>query len=397
MLLYYLLVVVLPLSEHHFWAYDFGASITPFKILGAICILYAAVALLFRGRLPVFLEFWQARLFIVLYAIVTVQCLANPGPRASNTFLHWTSFLLLLFLTSSLVSSVKRLRWTLYSAFAGIVVASAYMLHEWQTYRSVWAGFRPSGATGDPNYFALAAVCFLPMAFWLLIRQRSKFERIMLLGACVITMAALAAASSRGGFLALAAAIAFMVVRQKHRLRNLILAAIVLVPLCFAPGGPLHRMLHPSYGDEYGTNARITTWKAALNMMQAHPLLGIGPGNFKAVVENYQDSDVVIKSLAHNTYLEMGAELGIPMVVLYVVLGVVTYRSLEATRRRAMKASRFIADAAFGLQAGLIGCAVGIFFLTAEHQKGPWLLILDSPGDTGFTRPDRCQAQGSGG
>jgi putative inorganic carbon (HCO3(-)) transporter len=393
-LIYYLLVLVMPLSEHQLWAHDFGASITPFKILGGASVIYAGVALAFCNRFPQFFRTWQARLFLLLYTIVMVQCVANPGPGAINAVEHWTSFLLLFFVTCSLVTSVKRLRWTLFSAIGAITLASAYVLRSWQKYHSLYADFRAEGATGDANYFALAVVCFLPLALWLLVTQRNVYERLAYLFACIATTAALAASSSRGGFLALGAALAFVVLKLPHRVRNFALAAVIMLVLGLAPGSPLQRMLHPNGADEIGIDARRATWKAALRMIADHPLVGIGPGSFEAVVTRYEDPDAVFENLAHNTYLELGAELGIPVMLIYIALGIATFRSLERTRRLALKSSQFLTNAAVGLQAGLIGCAVGICFLTAAHQKFPWLVVfLSIPLRTLILRSRRSVAR----
>jgi putative inorganic carbon (HCO3(-)) transporter len=390
-LTYYLLVLVMLLSEHQFWSRDFGASITPFKILGGVCVMYAAIGLAFRESLPQFLRTWQARLFLLLYVIVMVQCVANPGPRAVNAVEHWTSFLMLFFVTCSLVTSLKRLRWTLFSAIGAITLASAYVLRSWQKYHSVYENFRAEGAPGDSNYFALGVVCFLPLALWLLVTQHNVYERLGYLFACVATTAALAVGSSRGGFLALAAALAFMVLKLPHRIRNFALAAVILSVLGLAPGSPIQRTLHPTTGDQIGVDSRWTTWRAALLMMADHPFVGIGPGFFNAVVEQYEKPDAVVRGLAHNTYLELGAELGIPVMLMYIALWIVTFRSLEATRRMATKHARFIADAAVGLQAGLIAIVVGIWFLTAEHQKFPWLVVfLSIPLRTLATRAHKA-------
>lgn len=391
MLIYYLLVLVMLLSEHQFWSHDFGASITPFKILGGICVMYAAVGLAFRESVPHFLRTWQARLFLLLYVIVMIQCVANPGPRAVNAVEHWTSFLLLFFVTCSLVTSIKELRWTLFSAIGAITLASAYVLRSWQKYHSLYENFRAEGAPGDSNYFALGVVCFLPLALWLLVTQHNVYERLAYILACVATTGALAAGASRGGFLALAAALAFMVLKLPHRVRNFALATVILLGLAWAPGSPIQRTLHPTTGDQIGVDSRWITWRAALLIMADHPFVGVGPGSFKAVVEQYEEPDAVVRSLAHNTYLELGAELGIPVMLMYIALWIVTFRSLEATRRIATKHARFVADAAIGLQAGLIAIVVGLWFLTAEHQKFPWLVVfLSIPLRTMATRAHRA-------
>jgi hypothetical protein len=57
-LIYYFLIPAMPLSEHQSRSRDLGATTTPFKVLGGICVIYAGIALAFRGRHPQFLQTW---------------------------------------------------------------------------------------------------------------------------------------------------------------------------------------------------------------------------------------------------------------------------------------------------------------------------------------------------
>jgi hypothetical protein len=57
---------------------------------------------------------------------------------------------------------------------------------------------------------------------------------------------------------------------------------------------------------------RGTLWAAALRMVAAHPVLGVGAGNFRLVLGHYLGYDVWDKRLhANNTYLEMFADAGL--------------------------------------------------------------------------------------
>jgi O-antigen ligase len=341
-----------------------------------VCVIYAAVSLCFRKSFPSYFGTVQAKLFGILYVIVLLQGCLNPGLAAGNVFMHWTSFLLLFFANHSLITSINRLRWVLLAAVNAVTLASLYVLRQWQTYHSVYASFRPGGATGDSNYFALAAVCFLPLALFFLVRRRNIYEKAVYLLCCVTATVAMTFSSSRGGFLALLAALIFMVLRFPNRLRNLGLVTLVILPLSLAPGSPVQRFLQPSYGDEIGTAARLSCWKAALLMMRDYPLTGTGLGSFIETVTSYQAPGESFRRLAHNTYLELGAELGIPALLIFIALLCATFMSLEQTRRCAARSSSFIADAAVGLQAGVVACAVAIAFLTAAHQKFVWLLVF---------------------
>jgi len=67
---------------------------------------------------------------------------------------------------------------------------------------------------------------------------------------------------------------------------------------------------------------RSLVWKGSLKMIKAHPFLGTGIGTFEVAYPNYKFGGCSTK-MAHNTYLQMGVEMG--------VLGIITYLSLIVT------------------------------------------------------------------
>ncbi|HLO80206.1 MAG TPA: O-antigen ligase family protein [Chitinophagaceae bacterium] len=74
--------------------------------------------------------------------------------------------------------------------------------------------------------------------------------------------------------------------------------------------------------DRESSSYRIDQWKNAAGYMMAHPLTGAGIGNWKIMSlpnEKYSLNFISSKH-AHNDFLQMGAELGIPGLVLYLAL-----------------------------------------------------------------------------
>lgn len=69
--------------------------------------------------------------------------------------------------------------------------------------------------------------------------------------------------------------------------------------------------------------ARFKFWKKTLAMIKDHPVTGIGPGNWRIVVREYDlginswASGRVVPDRPHNDYLQVAAETGIPGAVLY--------------------------------------------------------------------------------
>src|SRR5207248_11204226 len=142
------------------------------------------------------------------------------------------------------------------------------------------------------------------------------------------------------------------------------------VPLLFWSSSPLLRRLKdPSNGDKQAQDARLVVWKAALRMIEKHPLIGVGMHNFKSRVLEYEDEapEQQVLSLAHNSYLEITAEMGIPALLVYLGLFASGFGALERGRRRALRRGLGdLASTAVGLQAGLRSYLFSTFFLS------PW-------------------------
>jgi O-antigen ligase len=75
----------------------------------------------------------------------------------------------------------------------------------------------------------------------------------------------------------------------------------------------------------FSTVERVAHWVAGLRMFQAHPLLGVGAGNYDAVYARYACTDWP-DSLghAHNYYINAAAETGILGLLAFLALVAVT-------------------------------------------------------------------------
>jgi O-antigen ligase len=253
------------------------------------------------------------------------------------------------------------------------------MVRQWQKYHGLYDGFRPGGTMGDPNYFASSALLCLPVAFYLAWERPRLWQKVFCLGCLAVISLAVLLASSRGGLLGLCAAAAVMLLRvRKRRMLFLTLAlCTVLLPNVLYTKSPLWRLVRPTDGDEIGREARMVAWSAGVRMIQSNPLFGIGIGQFKPAVLRYEErNDAAVQSIAHNSYLELAAELGLPAAFLFVVSLISSWRTLERVRKRSISTRvKLIGAAANGLQAGLAGASVSIFFISGQYQKLLWLAL----------------------
>lgn len=394
MILFYILILIMPLTQHPLWSRTLGAM-TVFKYVGAACLLYAVLRIATMRKFPPFLATRAAQAFLALYLLATFSYFTRgaPVPWGLNPLFSYTCFLGLLFITLAVVDTVYRLRIAMLAAIGSIGLASLYVIREWQKFHGVYANFRPGWVVGDANYFTVSAVLCLPLTFCLLRERRAAAERGFYVVCLALTVAAVTLAASRGGFLGLVAGFLFVAVRSHRRVKNVAIVLLLLLPVALvAPSSPLDRLLKPNAGDTESADNRTLLWRAGWQMIQAHPLAGIGLGNFRDQSELYGQPGRTPKAISHNTYIEMAAEMGLPAALTFIALLFFTYRLLERVRRNP-DASSLIRAYAQGFQAGLVGYAVVTLFISAQYQKLFWLMVFTSIVLAGFS--ERSQARAS--
>lgn len=379
MLFYYFLIVVSPFVRHPLWAGHLAGNITFVKALGLLCCAYAVFYIVVRQRTPGLLSVPQTWMFAAL-ALITVISYAVVG-TADNLALSpialYASQGANLFVTASVVDSGARLRNTLLVAIGALDYGSLHVLREWQ-HAGFAVGYRPGYVLGDPNVFALSVLVFFPAVLYLLNeRPLCLWQRIFCLGSLPLILAAFVLCASRGAFLGLALALMLMVFRSRHRLFYLLLALMGIAMMAALPTSPIRRLLEPSHSDQRSTNLRVTVWRAGLRMIQEHPLTGIGSGQFKKRVVGYEDRGEQAQLIAHNTYVELAAELGIPALLLFLgILGFSLYQLQRNYRKLRGGGDELLLRATMAVEAGLLGSTITIMTLTATSHKFLWLAIF---------------------
>jgi O-antigen ligase len=380
-ILYYVFVLSLPLISHPIFGSDAG-GMTVSKYLGLACFLYALVVLGRRRRPVGFLATPQARWYLCLYALALLSYVVSvlgPNPGQWPVVVLFTSQLVFFITTLILVDSLERLRKVLLVAIGSVALASLYMLKEWWGGSTVYGvDYRPGYVTGDPNFFAASALLFLPLAFGWALEGRPGWERVFCLGCLFLGLAASMVGASRGGFLGLLLALGVFVWHSRYRARamTLVPAALALF-LLLSPSSPLRRLFDPTHGDVEARNTRFELWSAGLKMVGAHPLFGVGLGNFKSQVGRYSGLGSDLQLISHNGYLDVAAEAGLP--ALAALLGVLYYSCRTARRVRRQTRNEgplALHQAALGIEAGLIGFPVALIFVSGLFLKLFWLMVF---------------------
>lgn len=377
MILFYILIFLSAVPNHPIVEYPI-AGLTVIKYLGILCALYAVIYLVSKGSMPSFVATGQARSFLLLFCVAAASFALQPHAAgfSSNSMLLYISILAAFFVTLALIDSIVRFHRFLLAAIGSIAFAGLYVVREWQ--KSNGEDLRPGWIAGDSNYFALCALLVIPFAFYLCQRKGPAWEKWFCIGSLLVIVPAFTLASSRGGFVGLCVAFAYSVFRSNVGRRRLIWGGLAFaVIMIVAPSSPIKRFMNPGTGDIEAVDIRKTFWNAGWQMIQQHPLSGVGLGMFASKLDDYAGADLAARGMACNTYLEYAAELGIGGLVAYLLILYFSFAAAEKMRKVAIaEKDSFLNCAALGTQAGLLGYAASGFFVSAEYQKLFWLVIF---------------------
>jgi len=246
----------------------------------------------------------------------------------------------------------------------------------------------------DANDFATLAVMALPFGVYFMVRPSPLWRRFAGAAAVILLLMSFIWAGSRGGFLALLAVGAFLLLRYRAihvRWRILTTALLALVFAAAATDTYWEKMktiLEPK--DDYNITTeegRLQVWKRGVGYMLQHPVLGVGAGNFPTA-EGTISSIARARSLgrgwkwsvSHNSYVQVGAELGVPGLILFVAMFWSAFGGLRAVQRSQPPPPRGErspppAQLAQTIAASLIGYMVGGFFLSLAYRDLLYVLL----------------------
>lgn len=198
-----------------------------------------------------------------------------------------------------------------------------------------------------------ALIVFVALLSYLLFaKRRPGFRAWWALAALILAVLALLS-MTRSVWLALVVTGVYFV--AVYRPRALVLAPFVLAAVYFL--APASIQQHVASINIESNQARIIMWRTGLRMIEAHPVLGVGPEQVGPRFGEFQPPDVTELPPAyyghlHNVYIHYAAERGIPatLIVLWLFAKIIWDLS-QALRSR----PRLRDDRRFLLHAGISG------------------------------------------
>ena len=105
-------------------------------------------------------------------------------------------------------------------------------------------------------------------------------------------------------------------------------------------------------------------------MIRDHPVAGVGFGRFRSNSMAYSD-DLSRPYMAHNSYLELAADNGIPTLIVFLLMCWAVMKDISNAKY--LHAEDPVTNSILtGMRVGLIGFLVAAMFFSAEYQKMLW-------------------------
>ncbi|KAA0959309.1 O-antigen ligase [Pseudomonas sp. ANT_H12B] len=259
---------------------------------------------------------------------------------------------------------------------------------------------RAAGLLEDPNAFAMLIAFAVPLGLLLVIRSPNFLHRLFWLGCFILLLGGMTKTESRSGLVVLFLSLMigawhYRVELKRIRPRHLgfaMLGMAIVIPLAIyaMPPGYIERIQSLSIlkagakSQDESLGRRASYIVVGSQMIRENPLLGTGPGTFplhyattgyaKAFSANRKAGDLYRR--AHNTYLEIFSELGIPAGLLFVgMLTLGLYNLARARRVWLQRKNREQADFLTHLSMSFLSLTLFLMFLSAPNQKYVWIML----------------------
>ena len=259
---------------------------------------------------------------------------------------------------------------------------------------------RASGMLNDPNDFALMIAFAVPMALLLVVRSPNRLHRLFWGGCTLLLLGGMTKTESRSGLVVLLLSLLIGTWHYRAQLPHirprqlgfamLGLAIVISLGLYAMPASYVERIQSLSIlssgakSQDPSLGRRASYIVVGSAMIAENPLLGTGPGTFplhyattgyaKTFAMTGKTDDLYRR--AHNTYLEIFSELGIPAGPMFVgMLALGLYNLIRARRAWLLRGTGHQADLMTHLSMSLLSLTLFLMFLSAPNHKYLWIML----------------------
>lgn len=284
---------------------------------------------------------WAMWIAIAYIAWLVFTCLIGSTPLASLEIAREEWLFLIVPIGITVLRDPKRRAGIILFLATGAFVIALYAISQHWTGYTLFrtrelvpapdSGYRVAGFFAHrltfANVFSVTGIFLWAFAFRKETWAGQALRRWFILLAAIAAMVASALTYSRGPIAAIIIGLILtaLIGGRKYAWRSVGIVVVAVTALLLLRPGLTARFSESFQQEVHGTyeGSRLYIWKHSLQIIEAHPIFGVGKGNFKPEYGKLLGPDVPafrIQAHAHNDVLTVMANSGIPGALLFVAL-----------------------------------------------------------------------------
>jgi O-antigen ligase len=301
------------------------------------------------------------------------------------------SLMVLLYLVVRLVTTREHVRSVMLAVLVSTLLSSCVVAADWvagthlvahaaSAVESQWQGIARSSGASDYNPTTAATLLLTGTACAMALFFRTSRWRLLTGATAVAGAAAIVLSYARSAGLVLGILILWLLFKYRsHRrlpvaIAGGLLALAIAFPLVPASYWQRQATLADFSGD-VSLRRRLGYNIIGVHIVAEHPLLGVGPGNYKV---RYMDPEYrwmpgrgVVPRQLHNMYLEVATETGLVGLACFGGMLLLALISLDRVRKRG--SSREDRDLGEAVHFAFVGLLLASLFVPNEYNKYVWI------------------------
>lgn len=332
------------------------------------------------------LKFQLTHFYLLLFVVACLLSIAfSQYPQTSYKAIEVPiSWFVVVWIFSNSIRTEKQFKLILILFFLIIFKMSLFGAKTWVMRGFAFTNWGIAGPRGwfeNSGELALIMVIFTCMSYGFVSLQKN-ISKIYYLAPITGAMTILAA-SSRGSQLALAVVLLIAALTiWKINLKNIIVFGLIAwLGYTFLPAEQKARF--ETMGSDGTSESRLMYWEKGLDMLDRHPVIGIGLNSFPEYFEDYYAPYVNFENfsyrreVAHNTLIQVGSEIGYIGLITYLLI---VWHSIRLSMRIRKKIKHndndsWMFEYTRYVDLAIIGYLIGSFFMSVAMYPYIYLFL----------------------
>ena len=316
--------------------------------------------------------------FDEMIALLVILSAASIGVAPDKDFSFYNyyhlmgRYILIYYLVINNLNTLEQMKRLIWSIMASAVIVTCYGFYQYVHGVDIsafqWVDgdqfpelkVRIFSTLQNPNLLAGFLVVVMSLAVGIGLHTENIQGKVLLFVLVAVLGICLVLTYSRGAWLSVVAVTALC--GRLYNRKVLWVFLVIPVLALFCHDGVMERLLSIFNPTDTSSTLRIALWESTIAMILDKPLLGIGWGSYWLVYPDYDfflNNPAATIVHAHNMYLHIAAEIGIPG--LMVFLAIIYGHTRKAIQVLAQTQNAWVAGVMLGTVAAVLGLAVNGF------------------------------------